>query len=103
MRPPEGRDFWSKGVFREIIEPERVVCTDFFADEQGNPVEPARYGMSPDWPKESLVTVTFAGHEGKPKFTLHYRVGSAPASERAMCQAGWTELLDRLAGYLAEA
>ena len=28
---PEGRDFWTKGVYREIVAPERIVCTDFFA------------------------------------------------------------------------
>jgi len=103
MRSPEGRDFWSKGVYREIVEPERIVCTDFFSDAEGNLVKPTQYGMSPDWPAEALVTVTFAEHEGKTTFTLHHAVGSAPASERDQCQAGWTESLDRLAGYLAKA
>jgi uncharacterized protein YndB with AHSA1/START domain len=103
MRSPEGRDFWSKGVYREIVAPERIVCTDFFADEEGNPVPPTHYGMSPDWPAEALITVTFAEYEGQTKLTLQHAVGSAPASERDMCQAGWTESLDRLAEYLAKA
>jgi uncharacterized protein YndB with AHSA1/START domain len=103
MRSPEGRDFWSKGVYREIVEPERIVCTDFFSDAEGNLVQPTQYGMSPDWPAEALVTVTFAEHDGKTTFTLHHAVGSAPASERDQCQAGWTESQDRLAGYLAKA
>lgn len=47
--------------------------------------------------------MTFAEHEGKTKLTLQHAVGSAPASERDMCQQGWTESLDRLAEYLAEA
>ncbi len=25
MRSPEGRDFWGKGVYREVVEPERIV------------------------------------------------------------------------------
>jgi len=103
MRPPEGRDFWSKGVYREIVEPERIGCSDFFSDEEGNLVQPTHYGMSPEWPAEALVTVTFAEHDGKTKFTLHHAVGSAPASERDQCRAGWTESLDRLAEYLASA
>ncbi len=37
-RSPDGRDFWSTGVYREILEPERIVCTDSFADEEGNVV-----------------------------------------------------------------
>jgi hypothetical protein len=57
--------------------------------------------MSPDWPQEALLTVTFAEHDGRTKLTLRHAVGSAPASERDLCQAGWSESLDRLAGYLA--
>jgi uncharacterized protein YndB with AHSA1/START domain len=57
--------------------------------------------MSPDWPQEALVTVTFGEHDGRTKLTLRHAVGSAPASERDLCQAGWSESLDRLAGYLA--
>jgi uncharacterized protein YndB with AHSA1/START domain len=103
MRSPEGRDFWGKGVYREVAEPERIVYTDSFADAEGNTVEPAHYGMSPSWPAEALVTVTFAGHEGRTRLTLRHAVGSAPDAERNMCQQGWTESLDRLEGYLAAA
>src|SRR5919204_652300 len=38
MRSPKGRDYWSTGVFREILLMERLVFTDSFADEQGNVV-----------------------------------------------------------------
>jgi len=31
MRSPEGKDYWSKGVFREIVAPARLVMTDSFA------------------------------------------------------------------------
>jgi uncharacterized protein YndB with AHSA1/START domain len=103
MRSPKGHDFWGKGVYREIVEPERIVYADTFADPEGNPVEPARYGLSPGWPSETLVTVTFAAHEGKTTLTLEHTVGTAPESERDMCQQGWGESLDRLAGFLATA
>jgi len=43
MRSPEGRDVWSKGVFREIVVPERIVLTDSFADAQGNVVPPTHF------------------------------------------------------------
>ena len=59
--------------------------------------------MSPDWPAEALITVTFAKHEGKTTLTLRHAVGSAPASEREMCQQGWTESFECLAEYLAKA
>jgi uncharacterized protein YndB with AHSA1/START domain len=103
MRSPEGRDYCGKGVYREIVEPERIIFTDFFVDEEGNPVPPTYYGMSPDWPQEALVTVTFAEHEGKTKLTLQHTLGPVPASERDMWEQGWSESLDKLAGDLAKA
>jgi uncharacterized protein YndB with AHSA1/START domain len=30
MRSPEGKDYWSTGVYREIVPIERIVCTDSF-------------------------------------------------------------------------
>jgi len=101
MRSPEGKDFWSRGVYREIAEPSHIVCTDSFADENGNPVSPEDYGMSPDWPAEALIDVTFAEQDGKTKLTLcHSPI--KPGRERDMCDQGWNECLDKLADYLAE-
>jgi uncharacterized protein YndB with AHSA1/START domain len=102
MRSPEGQDIWCKGVYREVVEPSRLVSTDSFADKDGNVVEPSQYGMK-DWPREALITVTFAEQAGKTNFTLRHAVGSAPTEARDMCQAGWSESLDRLASYLAQA
>jgi uncharacterized protein YndB with AHSA1/START domain len=102
MRSPEGRDFWNKGVFREVVESERIVSADSFSDEEGNLVQPAHYGMSPDWPSETLVTVMFAKHESKTKFTLRHEVPESLA-KRHGAQQGWTETLDCLAEYLAKA
>jgi hypothetical protein len=36
MRSLEGRDYWSSGVYREIVVLERIVYTDFFSDAEGN-------------------------------------------------------------------
>jgi uncharacterized protein YndB with AHSA1/START domain len=103
MRSPEGRDYCGKGVYHEIAEPERIVCTDSFADAEGNVVPATYYGMSADYPLEMLVTVTLEEIEGKTRLTLQHALGSVPASERDMCQQGWSESLDKLAGDLAKA
>ena len=101
MRSPEGKDYWSQGVYREIVEPERIVCTDTFADEKGNTVSPEEYGMSPDWPAEAIIDVTFTEHSGKTRLTLqHFPLPLG--REREMCQQGWSESLDKLADYLRE-
>jgi uncharacterized protein YndB with AHSA1/START domain len=56
MRSPEGHDYWSTGVYREIVPMERLVCTDSFADEKGNVVPASHYGMQGEFPPELLVT-----------------------------------------------
>ncbi|KAB2940485.1 MAG: hypothetical protein MPEBLZ_02976 [Candidatus Methanoperedens nitroreducens] len=99
MRSPEGQDFWSTGVYREIVEPERIVCTDSFADEKGTKVSPSHYGISGDWPTEFLVTVTFEEHEGKTKMTLRH-AGIPPGQMSDMAEAGWNESFDKLAESL---
>ena len=58
MRSPDGQDFWTAGEFREVVAPERIVYTDNFADEHGNPVPASYYGMSDDFPSQTVVTVT---------------------------------------------
>ena len=50
---------------------ERLVLTDSFADEQGNVVPGAHYGMA-DFPLETEVTVTFEDQGGKTKLTLRH-------------------------------
>jgi NADPH:quinone reductase len=101
MRSPEGKDYWSRGAYREIVEPERIVCTDSFADEDGNPVSPQSYGMSPDWPAEALIEATFIEHDGKTELTLQHSP-IKPGDERDMCRQGWNECLDKLTDYLAK-
>jgi len=98
MRSPEGQDFWSTGVYREIVEPERIVSTHSFADEKGNVVPATHYGMSVDFPLEMQLTATFDIHEGKTKITfLHAGV---PAVMLELVRAGWNESFDKLAESL---
>jgi NADPH2:quinone reductase len=99
MRSPEGQTLCARGIYREIVEPQRIVYTDAFADEQGNPVSPEHYGMSPDWPVEALVTVTFAEQAGKTRLTLRHSP-LKPGRERDMCEQGWSESFEKLADYL---
>jgi uncharacterized protein YndB with AHSA1/START domain len=100
MRSPVGQEFWSTGVYREIVPMERLVYTDSFADAEGNVVPASHYGMSGDWPQELLVTVTFEDHDGGTKMTLRHE--GIPAGESLdMTEAGWNESLDKLAGVLS--
>jgi uncharacterized protein YndB with AHSA1/START domain len=99
MRSPDGQDYWSTGVYREIVELERIVCTDSFSDAEGNVIPASNYGMSGEWPLELLVTVTFEEYEGKTKMTLQH-VGIPAGENRDLTEAGWNESFDKLAEYL---
>ena len=85
MRAPDGTDHWVWGVYREIVEPERIV----FTWERGG--ESAASG--------TVVTVTFADHQGgKTKLTLH-QAAFGTVKERDEHNGGWTQCLERLAEY----
>jgi uncharacterized protein YndB with AHSA1/START domain len=99
MRSPEGEDFWSSGVYKEIVPMERIVSTDSFADEDGNVVPASQYGMNGDWPLELTITVTFEGDDGKTKLTLQHQ-GFPNQENRDLAESGWKESLDKLDAYL---
>ena len=101
MRSPEGQEYWSTGVYREVVEFERIVASDSFADADGNVVPASHYGMSGDFPLEMLATVTFEDLGGKTKITIN-QVGM-PAGMQEMAGAGWNQSLDKLAAHLATA
>ncbi len=96
MRAPDGKDYWSTGTFREIVVPERIVSNDSFADENGNIVPASHYGLSGDYPLETLLTVTFEAVDGR-RTKLTIRHSGAPASDAADERQGWNESLDKLA------
>lgn len=99
MRSPDGKDYWSTGVYKEIAPFERIVCTDSFADAQGNVVPATLYSMSPDFPLEMLVTVTFEDLNGKTKMTLTHN--GLPEKEMKDCSEGWNQSFDKLADCLS--
>lgn len=101
MRSLEGQDFWSTGVYEEIVPMERIVCTDSFADAAGNIVPASHYGMIGEFPLTLEVTITFADAEdGRTLMTLRH-VG-IPESESAMCRLGWDQSFDKLAESLRQ-
>jgi uncharacterized protein YndB with AHSA1/START domain len=91
MRGPEGDDHWMQGVFREVVEPERLVMASNWADSEGNPTRP-----------ETILTLTFQEHDGKTKLTLRQALFESVTARDAH-RSGWSSSLDRLAEYLAKA
>jgi len=87
MRSPEGTEHRLRGVYREIVPPERLVFTHCWVDEQGAPGP------------ETLVTVTLAEHGGRTEMSFHQALFvSVEARDRH--EQGWTNCFERLAELL---
>ncbi len=97
MHGPKGSpydlDLPMKGVFQEFVPPSRLVFTnEALFDETGVPQ------------LSTICTVTFTELGDKTEMTLHIvLVKSTPVASAAWAGAemGWSQSLDKLAGYLA--
>ena len=101
IQTADGHECWCRGVYEQIVAPERIVFSMAVSDEKGNLLEPTQAGMDPDWPKETLVTVTFAevGND-QTLLTLRQTVSESIA-KRTGAYPSWLQMLDRLAAELA--
>lgn len=92
MRAPDGTEYPCGGVYREFVEPERLVFTNNAVDKEGNPVI------------DGLTTLLFAEEGGKTKLTMQTR-GTAmvayAAAYLAGMEVGWAQSLEKLAAELA--
>ena len=102
MRAPDGKDFWSTGVYLDIVPMKRIVCTDSFADKNGKVVPATHYGMGADIPLKLKVTITFEKQGSKTKMTLRH-AGFPAGKIKELTGVGWNEFFDKLADSLASA
>ena len=96
MTGPNGAEYPIKGVFREVIPPERIVTDDGF-DEGYEQV------VKGDLPPGMVTTVSFEDLDGKTKLTLQMTHASAEdrrQHEAMGVVAGWNSSFDRLEVYL---
>ena len=87
MRSPQGTEYWKRGVYREIAEPDRIVFTFAWEDADGNPGH------------ELLTTVTFTEQGSKTRLTLRQSVFETTA-RRDDHVTGWTSCFERFAEYM---
>jgi uncharacterized protein YndB with AHSA1/START domain len=87
MRSPQGSELWKRGVYREIVEPERIVFTFAWEDADGHPRH------------ELLTTVTFAEEGARTRLTLR-QAGFETIEQRDDHVTGWTSCFERFADYL---
>jgi uncharacterized protein YndB with AHSA1/START domain len=94
MRDPQGNDYPCGGVYREVVEPERLAFTNIATDQEDNPII------------DGFTTVIFEEDHGQTRLTLKTR-GTAVVDYAAEflkgMEAGWTQSLEGLAKQLAKA
>ena len=96
----KGEEFWSKGIYREILLNERIVASDSFSDEKGNIRTAASVGLPPHWPSTLTLAISLSSESSKTIFTLIY--DGLPPELVDSCKAGWHEALDKLSDLLRE-
>jgi uncharacterized protein YndB with AHSA1/START domain len=93
------QDFYSTGVFKEIVPMQKIVATDNFADKDGNVVDPASVGMPGTWSDTMLVTFLFEElPEGNTKVMITHT--GHPIEMKENATMGWNQSLDKLAASL---
>ncbi|MEN1986721.1 SRPBCC domain-containing protein [Paenibacillus hubeiensis] len=89
-----GMESWGKAVYKEIVEPERIIYNDYFSDAEGN--------VNDDLPS-SLITMEFIDLGGKTKLVNRSEYVSPEALQIVMDMGmlqGITETWDRLSELL---
>jgi uncharacterized protein YndB with AHSA1/START domain len=88
-RSPEGTEHAEHGVFREIVEPERLVFTQAWEDTEGKPKH------------ETLVRVTFVERSGKTLLTFRQGVFESVTARDAH-EGGWSSAFELLDEYFTK-
>jgi uncharacterized protein YndB with AHSA1/START domain len=93
MRGPDGNDYPMRGVFKEVVPPERLSFTNIAVDAEDKPVI------------DGFTTVLFADEDGKTRVTVQTR-GKAMVPIAAQylqgMEMGWSQSLEKLAEFLPQ-
>ena len=92
MRGPDGAEYPMRGIYREVVAPERLVFTNFAVDADDRPM------------MDGLTTVPFSERGGKTDMVLHTRATAlVPMAVRMIAgmEPGWRQSIERLAARLA--
>lgn len=94
-RMPDGNEGWSLWKFREIVEPSKLVVVQSFSDAEGR-VRP--HPMMPDWPLETLSTLTFEERDGQTLLTFKKETFEVSDAEAAAFEVGMAGMAQGLVG-----
>ena len=101
MRAPDGQEFWNGGEYFEIVVHEKIVYSMYFADAEGNKVEPAQYGIEHEAMDDAHDVVTFEDFgDGKTKLTFIGNESMESAKHSGQLE-GMKQILDKVAAVVA--
>jgi uncharacterized protein YndB with AHSA1/START domain len=89
LRGKDNEDLWQGGEYREIVEPEKLVFTFYWEDDDGKPEN------------IMLITLTFTELAAKKTRMVMNQTGFRDVAQRDGHNGGWNGTFDRLAGFLA--
>lgn len=95
MKDPSGKVMWDTGRYDEIVFLQKIVCTDSFADKNGNMISAKEAGMSGDWGDVSTITVEFESTY-EDETIMHLRHEGIPKEMHDDCVSGWSTSFDKL-------
>ena len=102
MRSPDGQEFWNAGEYHEIVPHEKIVSSMYFADSQGNKVEPEHYGIEHESiPDAHDLTLFEDLGNGQTKVTFIGNESMENATESGQLE-GMYQILDKFGVVLAE-
>ena len=101
MRSPDGQDFWNAGEYHEIVPLEKIVSSMYFADKDGNKVEPAELGIEHEAVDGAYDVTLFEDlGDGRTKLTF---IGNEPMESAVNSGQveGWNQILEKIAEVVA--
>lgn len=87
------------GTFEEIVENERLVMTDSFADKEGQAITAQEADMPGQWPENVYITFEFESVDENTSRLVLAQEG-IPNELQKDCRQGWSESFDKLENYL---
>ena len=101
MRSPDGQEGWNGGEYYEIVPHEKIVYSMYFADSNGNKVDPAELGIEHEAIEDARDVVIFEDYgNGQTKLTLIGNESMEDAKSSGQAE-GWNEMLEKIAAVVA--
>ena len=95
IHDPVHGECWIKGIYNDVIFPEKLVFSMILSNEKGDSVSANVAGKSEEWPEAIVTTVTFTPIDKQTKVTLHQTVAEEEAKKTGAYQS-WFSMFERL-------